>query len=154
MASIEDIKKLREETGAGVLEIKQVLEEVNNDVEKAKKELEKRGAKKAAKKAERTANDGLIHAYIHSNGRVGSMVHVACETDFVARTEDFQNLVHNIALQVCTMKYKDIEELLQEDFIKDSSQKISDLITKTTAKVGEKIEVKRIVRFSVDDSDE
>src|SRR3989344_323264 len=112
-----DIKKiivLREETGAGMLEVKEALEKFNGDVKKARDELMKKAKLKAESKSDRNAGDGLIHAYVHNNGKVGSMVFVACETDFVAKTDTIKNL-----------------------------------ISETSAKVGEKIELKKFVRFSV-----
>ena len=101
--NVELIKKLREETGAGVLDVKQALETHGGDEAKAREDLVKKGLVKAAKKsAEREVKDGLVHSYIHAGGKVGSLVSVACETDFVAKTEQFQKLVHEVALQVCT----------------------------------------------------
>ncbi len=102
--SIELIKELRERTGAGVLDIKKALEKTGGDVEKAIEELRKMGAAKAAKKLERTAKEGLVYAYIHPGNRVGVLVEVNCETDFVARTEDFRKFVHEVALQIAAMK--------------------------------------------------
>ena len=151
MVDIKNIKELREETGAGVLDVKEALEKHKGDLDKARKELMKKGAAKAAKKQERTAGDGLIHSYIHAGGKIGSMVHLACETDFVAKTEDFQKLAHEIALQVAAEEYKNIKELLDADYVRDPEKKMSDLITEVTAKVGEKIELKNFCRFSVND---
>ena len=146
-----EIRKLREETGAGVLEVKQALEEFDGDYEKAKALLIGKGAAKAAKKAERTTKDGLVHAYIHGAGKMGSLVVVACETDFVAKTEDFKKLCHEIAMQVCTDEYKNVDELLEAEYIREAGKKVKDLIIETVAKVGEKIEVKKFVRFAVND---
>src|SRR3989344_1942478 len=146
-----EIKKLREETGAGVLEVKQALEEFKGDYGKAKAVLVEKGAVKAAKKSERTTKDGLVHAYVHGAGKVGSLVVVACETDFVAKTEDFKKLCHEVAMQVCTDEYQDVETLLEAEYIRDSRKKVKDLITETIAKVGEKIEIKRFVRFAVNE---
>ena len=145
----EDIKKLRNETGAGVMEIKEVLEETDGDYKKAYLKLMKKVAKKAAKKSDRIIKDGLVHAYIHSGGKVGSIVLVGCETDFVAKTEDFETLCHNVAMQVCTEEFKTVEDVLNSEFIKDSSKKISDLINETVVKVGEKIELVKFTRFAV-----
>lgn len=143
------IKKLREETGAGVLEIKNILEETDGDFDKAKKELMKKVASKAAKKADRTAVDGLVYSYIHNGGKIGSMVLVGCETDFVARTDDFKKLCQEIAMQVCTEEYETKEKLLEAEYIRDPSKKIQDLINETSAKTGEKIELQKFVKFSV-----
>ena len=151
MIDIEIIKKVREETGAGMLDVKLALEKHDGDAGKAKKELAKKGAVKAAKKQERTAGDGLIHAYIHSGGKVGSLVHLGCETYFVAKTDDFKKLCNEIAMQVAAGEYKNISELLNDDYIRDPSKKISDLITEVIAKTGEKIELKNFCRFSLKD---
>ena len=147
-----DIKKiivLREETGAGMLEVKEALEKFNGDVKKARDELMKKAKVKAESKSDRNAGDGLIHAYVHNNGKVGSMVFVACETDFVAKTDTFKNLCHEIALQVCVEEYTDVDQVLNSEYIRIPEKKIKDLISETSAKVGEKIELKKFVRFSV-----
>jgi len=146
---VENIKKLKEETGAGVLNIKNVLEEFSGDYEKAKEKLMEEGKKKAATKSEREASDGLIYSYIHNNGRAGSMIHMACETDFVAKTEDFQNLCKEIALQVVSMDYDNVEELLADEYIRDSSQTIQDLITNVIAKLGENIELREFIKMKI-----
>lgn len=147
--NVEIIKKLRDETGAGILEIKDVLEKTGEDFEKAKEELMKKVASKAAKKSDRIAEDGLVYSYIHSSGKVGSLVLLSCETDFVARTDDFQKLCKEVAMQVCTEDYENVESLLNSDYIRDPSKKISDLVNETIAKVGEKIEIRRFAKFTV-----
>ena len=147
----EKIKKLRDETGAGILEIKGILEDLDGDYDKAKAELLSKAASKAAKKSDRTAEDGLIFSYIHNSGKVGSLVLISCETDFVAKTEDFQNLCKEVAMQVCTEDYDGVNSLLESEYIRDPSKKIIDLVNETTAKVGEKIEIKKFVKFSVGD---
>ena len=149
MKDINKIKQLREETGAGVMEVKQVLDKFDGDVEKAKEELKSKFQEKAAKKADRTAGDGLIYAYIHNNGKLGSLIHVACETDFVAKTDDFVNMCKEISMQVCTDDYKDLDALLKAPYMRDESKTISDLVTEVTAKLGEKIEVRRFTKYSL-----
>jgi elongation factor Ts len=150
MIDIETIKKLREETGAAILDVKNTLSKYDGDIKKARKELMKKGAIKAAKKQEeRTTKDGLIYAYIHGAGKVAGMVLLACETDFVAKTEDFQKLCKEIAMQVSAEEYKDIDALLNAEYIRDPSKIIADLINETVAKVGEKIEIKDFYRMSV-----
>jgi elongation factor Ts len=149
MINVEIIKKLREETGAGVLEIKLALEKFEDDYEKVKADLLSKGASKAAKKADRVTKDGLVHAYIHGTGKVGSMVAVACETDFVAKTDAFIKLCHEIAMQICTEEYADVEAVLNAEYMRDPSKKVQDLINDTIAKLGEKIELKKFVRFAV-----
>src|SRR3989344_90189 len=116
MQNILDIKKLREETGAGILEVKQALEKYNNDYTKAYSELMSKAAAKAERKSERTTKDGLVEAYIHSGGKIGSLVVVACETDFVAKTDAFKKLCHEIALQVATEDYENSETLLASEY--------------------------------------
>ena len=96
----EMVKDLRERTGAGVLDCKKALEEVDGDMEKAMELLQQKGFAIAAKKAEREANEGLVEAYIHSGGKLGVLLELNCETDFVARTEDFRGLAHDLAMQV------------------------------------------------------
>lgn len=150
--NIEEIKKLREETGAAVLDVKQALENHGGDIEKAKAELMKKGLAKAAKKADRQTKDGLIHSYVHAGGKVGSMVLIACETDFVARTEDFKKLCHEIALQAATENYESVEQLVNSEYMRDPGKKVSDLVAETIAKVGENIEIKKICRFSVNEA--
>lgn len=149
MQDIESIKKLREETGAGVLEVKTALEEANGDYTKAREALMKKAESKAAKKADRTTKDGLVESYIHMGGKAGSLVLLACETDFVAKTDDFKKVAHEIAMQVCTSEYTDVNELVEAEYIRDPSKKIKDLINELTAKVGEKIEIRSFVRFDV-----
>lgn len=144
------IKTLREETGAGILDIKTALEKFDGDMTKAREELVKKGMDKAAKKtAERVVKDGLVHSYVHSGGKVGCLVAVACETDFVAKTDEFKALCHDVALQVCSGDYENVEALLADEFIKDPKKKISDLVNETIAKTGEKVEIKQFVKFSV-----
>jgi len=147
--NIQDIKKLRAETSASVMDVKKALEEANNDFEEAKKLLIERGKVKAAKKsAERTVADGLVESYIHTTGKVGSLILLSCETDFVAKTDEFKELAHEIAMQAAIQDYESVEDLLQDDYIRDPSKKISDLITETVAKLGEKIVLSKIARFS------
>lgn len=146
---MNDIKKLREETGAGVVEVKYALEEANGDYQKAFDSLMKKVAKKVEKRADRSTNDGLVHAYIHAGGKIGSLVHVGCETDFVAKTDQFQKLVHDVAMQVCTGDFSTNEELLASEFIKDPSKTIQNLIDEVIAKTGEKVELKGFSKFSV-----
>lgn len=146
---VKKLKKLRDETGAGILEIKEMLEEVGDNFEKAKAELMKKAASKAAKKADREARDGLVYSYIHNGGRVGSLVLVGCETDFVAKTDDFKKLCQEVAMQVCSEDFKNVDKLLKSEYIRDPNKKMQDLVNETTAKLGEKIEIKKFVKFSV-----
>lgn len=147
--NMELITKLREATGAGVLEAKQVLDDNGEDFEKAKEILLKKAGAKAAKKADRVIKDGLVYSYIHTGGRAGSLIVLGCETDFVARTDDFQKLCKEIAMQICSDDYANVDEVLASEYIRDPAKKIQDLVNELTAKVGEKIELRKFVKFSV-----
>ena len=147
--NMQDIKKLREETGAGVVDVKKALEENNGNYKKALDFLMAKMSKKAEKRADRDAGDGLIHSYIHTGAKIGSLVHIGCETDFVAKTDQFKELCHNIALQVCTGDFSDVAELLESEYIKDTSKTIEHLVKEVTAKTGEKVEIKNFCKFSV-----
>lgn len=147
--NIKDIKALREETGAGVVEVKQALENSAGNYEKAKEELMKKVGSKAAKKSDRITKDGLVYSYIHAGGKVGTLIYLACETDFVAKTDDFQKVCKEVAMQAATGDHKNLEELLNDEYIRDTSKKISDLLNELTAKVGEKIELKKFVKYKV-----
>lgn len=147
MVNKEDIIRLREETSAGVMDARKALDESDGDFDKAKELLHSWGADKAAKKADRATGSGLIETYVHGGGKIGVMVEVACETDFVAKTDQFKDLAHDVALQISAMGPQTIEELLDQEFIKDSSKKIADLVTATVAKTGENVQIKRFVRY-------
>lgn len=146
--SLDLIKQLREETGAGVMEIKKALDEAGNDLEKTKKILRSKGAAQAKKRADRTALQGLIEAYSH-DGKIAVLVEVNCETDFVARSDDFKEFAHDLALQITAMKPKDVEELLEQEFVKDTSLTINDRYNELIAKTGEKISISRFVIFEL-----
>lgn len=149
MIDLEIIKTLREETGAGVMETKRALEEADGDIQKAKKLLKESGQARAAKKAEREVKAGLVESYIHTNGRVGSLVEVLCETDFVARTKDFVKLAHELALQAAGLEAETVDEFLQEPYIRDESKTVRDVVNEVIAKTGENIKVGRICRFKI-----
>lgn len=122
---VDDIKKLREETGAGIMDCRKAIEESNGNFEEAKELLFKRGLAKAEKKAERLTREGLIEAYIHLGGRIGALIEVNCETDFVARTDEFRNLVKDLLLQITAMVPKFISrEDVPEDVLKEEMEKI------------------------------
>ncbi|MBI3287703.1 MAG: translation elongation factor Ts [Chloroflexi bacterium] len=169
------IKLLRERTGAGVLDCKRALEETGGDLEKAAELLRQRGLAAAAKVAGREAREGIVEAYVHHNGDLGVLLELNCETDFVARTEDFRTLAHDLALQVAAIapRYiapedvpaEVIEErrragdeledfyrqvcLLNQPFIKDQGLSVADRIRESVAKLGENIVVRRFVRFEL-----
>ena len=162
--STEAIKELRDRTSAGVLDCKKALIEANGDVDSAIATLKQKGLILAEKRAQRPTMEGLIEAYIHTGGRIGAMVEVNCETDFVARTDDFKELAHNLAMQVVAIDPKCVtpEEvvtgddpaeacLLLQPFIKEPQKTIQDLINETKAKLGENIKVRRFSRFRLGD---
>lgn len=149
MITINDIKKLREECGAPVMECKKALEQSGGDSKKAAKFLEKWGVVRAKKKADRETCQGQIFSYIHSGAKIGAMVEILCETDFVARNSEFQKLGHEIVMQVAAMKPKSVKALLAQEYIRDVKVKISDLVDLAVAKLGENIVVKRVERFEV-----
>ena len=140
------IKKLREETGAGVMRVKNVLEEVKGDEKKALDILKKEGFEKVAKREGRETNQGKVFTYAHHTSKVASIVELFSETDFVARNELFEQLGRDIVLQAASMGEKNIEK---QEFIKDPSKKISDLIKEVIAKTGENIKLGRVVRIEL-----
>lgn len=144
------LKKLREETQAGVSDCRKALEDADGDFDKAKKLLLERGLEKAAKKEGKETSQGIVEAYVHQ-GKVGVLVEIRCETDFVARTDEFKNLAHEIALQVCSMDPKNVAGLLGEPYIRDPKLTIIELIKQTIAKVGENITVARFTRVQLGD---
>src|SRR3989344_2923701 len=147
--SIGEVKKLREKTGAGIADCRKALQESGSDFKKAEELLKSRGAQIASKKADRATGQGLVETYIHMGGKVGTMVEVNCETDFVAKTEEFKNLAHEVAMQVAAMDPKDVEELSKQEYIRDSSKTIDDLVKEVIAKVGENIKISRFIRFEL-----
>lgn len=148
MISSEDITRLRKQTGAGVMASKKALEEAGGDFAKAKKNLASNAAVIAEEKAERTTRHGLIETYVHMS-KVGVLLEILCESDFVARNAEFKNLAHHIAMQIASMKPKDLSELLAQNFIKDETITIKNLIEQATAKVGENIQIQRFVRYEI-----
>jgi elongation factor Ts len=142
--TVDQIKELREETGAGIMDVRKALTESDGDTKKAKAWLEKKGMKRADDKAERSTAAGYVFSYVHFNGKVGSLVKLACETDFVAKTEDFQNLGKEIAMQVASMKPESVDELLKQDYLRDSSKTIEAMIKLISGKTGENIRVVNI----------
>ncbi|MDT8367715.1 MAG: translation elongation factor Ts [Longimicrobiales bacterium] len=191
-----EVKELRDRTGAGMMDCKKALEETDGAMESAIDLLRSRGAAKAAKREDKSALEGAIGTYVHHSGKVGVMVEVNCETDFVAKTDDFQGLARDLAMHIAAARpisvsvdaipaeeiereravyaaqvetegkpekirekivegklakwFKEVA-LLEQGFVKDPDQKISDLITTVSAKTGEKIEVARFARFSIGD---
>jgi len=147
--SVELIKKVRELTGAPVIRVKKVLEEFKGDEKKAIDLLKKEGFEKVAKREGRETSQGLVEVYSHHSGKVASLVELLCETDFVSRNELFKTLAHDLALQVASIEVKDAGELLKQDFIKDPSKKVSDLVKEIIVKTGENVRIGRIFRIEL-----
>jgi elongation factor Ts len=143
------IKQLRDETQASIADCRVVLEEAKGNYEKAVEFLKKKGIERAEKKVTRETAQGLVESYIHQNGKVGVLVKVLCETDFVARTDDFKHLLHEIAMQIAAMNPKNVEALLKQEYIRDGSVTIENLIKQTIGKLGENIVVKEFIRFEI-----
>lgn len=146
---LEILKKLRNETKVSVADCRRALEASGNDYKKALDWLKKNDLEKAAKKSDRQTSQGLIESYIHQNGKIGAMVEVLCETDFVARTDEFKYLAHEIAMQIAAMNPKDVRALLREEYIRDNSKTIDSLLREAIAKLGENIAVRRFHRFGI-----
>ena len=143
-----NVKTLREQTGVGMMDAKKALSEANGDMAKAIQALKAKGAEIAAKKEGRVASQGLVESYIHGN-RVGAMVEVNCETDFVARNPEFKAFAHEVALQVASMGPASVDELYDQAFIKDPNKTIRDLRNELVQKIGENIQIKRFMRFEL-----
>ena len=147
--SAADIKALREETGAGMLDCKKALDESNGDMTKAREWVKLRGLAKAEKKADRETKEGYIASYVHSTNKIAALVEILCETDFVARNPEFQAMAKNVAMQVASMAPANVEELLAQDFIKEPGTTIEELVKGLSGKIGEKFVVNRFVRYEV-----
>ena len=137
--TVEDIKTLREQTGAGIADCRQALEESKGDQKKAVEWLRKRGIEKAAKKSDRQVKAGMVFSYVHHTGRLGAMAALACETDFVAKTDDFQKLGKELALHIAASKPVNVEELLKQEYVRDPSKTVEELIKEVIGKLGENI---------------
>ncbi|MDO8569746.1 MAG: elongation factor Ts [bacterium] len=149
MITIEEIKALREETGLSIMECRKALEEASGDKDKAIALLKKRGVEIAAKKGNRALGAGVVIAYIHAGETVGVMLEFLCETDFVAKNPEFKSVAKDVAMHIAAMNPSDTTILLEQPFIKDAGQKISDLINNTVQKFGERTEIGRFARFSI-----
>lgn len=194
MFTAQDVVKLRTSTGAGMMDCKKALEESNGDFDKAVIWLREKGIAAAAKKADRIAGEGAVGSYIHMGGKIGVLVEINCETDFVARSEQFQTLLKDVAMQIAASnpKYVRIEEvpqeevekekeiltqqslnegkpanvvermvegrinkfykeicLLEQDFVKDPSKSVKEMINEAILAIGEKINVRRFVRYEM-----
>jgi elongation factor Ts len=147
--SMNDVKKLRETTGARILDCKKALDEAAGDFDQAKKIVEAKGLARAEKKQDRATSAGLIATYSHMTGKIGAIIELQCETDFVAKNEEFKTLARDIAMQVVAMNPEDVKELLAQEFIKDSTITIGKLIKSLSGKIGEKMILKRFQRFEL-----
>jgi elongation factor Ts len=158
------IKTLREKSGAGIMDCRSALVGCGGDIDKALEILKEKGLLKAQKRAERATGQGLIDAYIHTAGRIGAIVEVNCETDFVARTDEFKGLAHCLAMQVAAMSPKYVSEteipegselvpnevcLMLQPYIKDPTKTIKDIVDETIARTGENIKVRRFIRYEL-----
>jgi len=148
MITVDQIKKLRELTGAGIADCREALEAAKGNVEKAKAILKKKGIEKAEKKADRETGQGRVFSYVHG-GKIGVLVSLLCETDFVAKTEEFGNLGKELCLQVASMNPKDVDGLLEQEYIRDPKMKIGDLVKAAIAKFGENIKIEKVVRLNI-----
>jgi elongation factor Ts len=151
MANIDlkTLKKLRDETAASIADCRVALDETNGDYNKALEWLKKRAVDKADKKAGRETVEGIVEPYIHQGGKVGVLVELLCETDFVAKTDEFHQLAREVAMQVAAMNPENVEELLKQAYIRDGGTTIEQLVKGAIGKMGENITVKRFVRFEV-----
>ncbi len=143
------LKKLREETGAGVMDVRRAIEETSGDIEKARIWIREKAIKTAEKKADREAKEGVVGSYVHMTGKVAAMVALTCETDFVARTDDFKTLAREVAMQVASMSPESVDDLLEQPYIRDAKKTIKDLVKETAGKVGENIVVREISRMAI-----
>lgn len=171
----KDVARLRSETGAGVMDSKRALEEAKGDFDKARDILRQRGLASAAKRAGRQAREGVVEAYVHAGGRIGAIVELSSETDFVARNPEFRELARSIAMQIAAMSPEVVSEedltpdererlvkehgdeqralesavLVRQPFIRDASKTVGDLITDLAASTGENVRVRRFARFQL-----
>ncbi len=160
------VKELRDRSGAGVMDAKRALDEAGGDMERAAGVLRERGLAAAASRAERETSQGVVDTYIHAGGRIGALVEVNCETDFVAKTDEFRTLVHEVAMQVAAMdpavvapadraerpELEGADEevaLLSQPWVKDGSKTVGELVRDAVAKTGENIRVRRFARFEL-----
>ena len=145
----EQVKQLRQETGARIMDCKKALEDAKGDLKLAKKYVQEKGLARAEKSTDREAGAGYIASYTHATGQIASLVELLCETDFVAANEEFRQLAKNLAMQVAAMAPQSKDEFLAQDFIRDSEHNVEMTIKALSGKIGEKIVLGRFVRFVV-----
>jgi elongation factor Ts len=165
VVTAEDVKRLREQSGAGVMDCKRALDESGGDIEKAIEFLREKGIAGAEHKAHRETSQGLVESYIHAGGRIGVLVEINCETDFVARTDTFKTLAHDVAMQIAGIPTTvavteddlprdaegSLEEtvLMKQPFIRDGSRTIEQLVKEAIAQTGENIRIRRFARYEL-----
>lgn len=150
MIDYKKLKQLRFETGVSFSLCKKALEETKNEITLAKKKLNEWGAKKASEKSKRETEAGAIFSYVHHNKRVASLLELKSETDFVSENKEFQVLGQELAMQVASIPSKNVEELLEQEYIRDPSKKINDLIKEAILKFGENIKIGRFIRWELE----
>ncbi len=148
MADATEVQKLREATGAGVMDCKRALQDAEGNFESAKKLIEERGLAKVEKRADRETGAGLIKAYVH-NERIGVLLDVRAETDFVVRSEPFKELAQELVMQIAAMDPQSVDELLEQPYVRDESRKVNALVQSVIARVGENVRVNRFVRYAL-----
>jgi elongation factor Ts len=146
---MDQIKELRKQTGAGIMDAKKAIEEAKGDMEKAVELIRAKGLARAEQRSEREVNSGKVYCYTHAGGVAASMVEVACETDFVAKTDEFEALCKEIAMQIVSMNPIDVDELMAQPYIRDGSKTIEQLVKELVGKTGENIRVIRFARFKL-----
>ncbi len=149
MVKIDDLKNIRNTTGASIDAIRKALEEADGKVEKAMELLKARGALVAAKKAGRKTGEGIVAHYIHANNKMGVLVKLLCETDFVARNEEFKQLGHELAMHIAAMSPENVEELISQPYVKNQDQTVDEIIKDYIAKLGENIQIGEFCRFEI-----
>jgi len=149
MVSANQVKQLREKTGASMMDCKTALEQARGDEKKALNFLREKGQITAMKKSERKVGQGIIEAYIHSNKKIGVLLELKCETDFVARNEEFKELAHDLAMHIAGMDSKNEKTLLKEPFVRNPEVLVKDLIDQKIAKLGENIKIGKFIRYEL-----
>ena len=147
--TMDQIKKLRVKTKAGVMDCRQALKESGGNMKKAEEWLRKKGIKAASKRVGRETKQGVIEVYTHNEGKIIGLVELLCETDFVAKTNEFKKLAHELAMQVAAMKPKNVKDFLKQVWIRDEKKTVDSLVKEVIGKTGENIVVKRIARFEL-----
>ncbi len=147
--SAQQIKELREKTGAGISDIKKALEEAQGNTEKALALIEQKLGSLAGKRMGRDTQAGIVDSYIHSNGRIGAMAELFCETDFVARNPEFKEIAHDLAMHIAALGPVDLDTFISQPFIKDESKTMGGLINEAVGRFGENIKVGRFIRFEL-----